>query len=171
MDLRQQAQAPQEMSFNNYFSILATLSTSCIRYPNILIRSFELKHSVLNCLPSFYGLKNGDPYNYLNDFHVICQTFKYEFFLDEDVNLRLLLFSLKDRVSSWFNMLPTNSITTRELIVTKFLNKYFIVHKTNIIRRKISEFTHREDDQFFKLWELFNRLLSKCPHHGYEKWH
>ncbi|KAH9735065.1 hypothetical protein KPL71_017621 [Citrus sinensis] len=56
-------------------------------------------------------------------------------------------------------------------MVTKFLNKYFPVHKTNAIRREISKFTQREDEQFFKTWERFNGLLLKCPHHGYEKWH
>ena len=73
-------QAPQESPFKDYFSPLANLSTSCIRYPNVATRSFELKPSVLNCLPTFYGLENEDPYNHLNDFHAICQTFKYENF-------------------------------------------------------------------------------------------
>ena len=79
MDLQQQP-PPQEMLFKDYFSPLANLSTSCIRYSNVAIRSFELKPSVLNCLPTFYGLENEDPYNHLNDFHAICQTFKYENF-------------------------------------------------------------------------------------------
>ena len=76
MDLQQQA-PPQERPFKDYFSSLANLSTSCIRYPNVAVRSFELKPSVLNYLPTFYGLENDDPYNHLNDFHATCQTFKY----------------------------------------------------------------------------------------------
>ncbi|KAH9688688.1 hypothetical protein KPL70_015210 [Citrus sinensis] len=164
-------QAPQERPFKDYFSPLANLSTSCIRYPNVAARSFELKPSVLNCLPTFYGLENEDPYNHLNDFHAICQTFKYENFSDDDVKLRLFPFSLKDRARSWLNTLPANSISSWEQMVTKFLNKYFPVHKTNAIRREISEFTQREDEQFFETWERFNGLLLKCPHHGYEKWH
>ena len=54
-------------------------------------------------------------------------------------------------------------------MVTKFLNKYFPVHKTNAIQKEILEFTQREDDKFFETWEPFNRLLLKYPHHGYEK--
>ncbi|KAH9686903.1 hypothetical protein KPL70_014565 [Citrus sinensis] len=164
-------QAPQERPFKDYFSPLANLSTSCIRYPNVAARSFELKPSVLNCLPTFYGLENEDPYNHLNDFHAICQTFKYENFSDDDVKLRLFPFSLKNRARSWLNTLPANSISSWEQMVTKFLNKYFPVHKTNAIRREISEFTQRDDEQFFETWERFNGLLLKCPHHGYEKWH
>ncbi|KAH9724739.1 hypothetical protein KPL70_007603 [Citrus sinensis] len=164
-------QAPQERPFKDYFSSLANLSTSCIRYPNVAARSFELKPSVLNCLPTFYDLENEDPYNHLNDFHAICQTFKYENFSDDDVKLRLFPFSLKDRARSWLNTLPANSISSWEQMVTKFLNKYFPVHKTNAIRREISEFTQRDDEQFFETWERFNGLLLKCPHHGYEKWY
>ena len=96
---------------------------------------------MLNCLPTFYGLKNDDPYNHLNDFHVVCQSFKYGKFSYDDVKLKLFPFSLKDRARSWLNTLPANSITSWEQLVTKFLNKYFLVHKTNAIRKEISEFT------------------------------
>ena len=71
----QQQQAPQERPFKDYFSPLANLSTSCIRYPNVAAMSFKLKPSVLNCLPTFYDLENEDPYNHLNDFHAVCQKF------------------------------------------------------------------------------------------------
>ena len=43
MDLQQQQSAPQERPFKDYFSSLAHLSISSIRYPNIAARSFELK--------------------------------------------------------------------------------------------------------------------------------
>ena len=59
MDLQQQ-QAPQERSFKDYFSSLTNLSTLCIGYPNVAAGSFELKSSVLNCLPTFYDLENED---------------------------------------------------------------------------------------------------------------
>ena len=99
MDLQQQPPT-QERPFKDYFSPLTNLSTTCIRYPNVAARSFELKSSVLNCLLTFYGLENEDPYNHLNHFHVVCQTFKYENFSDDDVKLRLFPFSLNDRARS-----------------------------------------------------------------------
>ena len=46
----QQQPPPQERPFKDYFSPLSNLSTSYIRYPNVAVRSFELKPSVLNCL-------------------------------------------------------------------------------------------------------------------------
>ena len=57
MDLQQQQPAPQERPFKDYFSPLAHLSTSCIRYPNVTARSFKLKRSVLNCLSTFMASK------------------------------------------------------------------------------------------------------------------
>ena len=124
---------------------------------------------MLNCLPSFYGLENEDQYNHLIDFNIVYQTFKYENFLDKDIKLKLFPFSLKDRARSWFNTLSDNNITSWEQMVTNCLNKYFPVHKTNIIRREILEFTQREDEQFFEALEQFNWLLLKCPYHGYKK--
>jgi len=107
----------------------------------------------------------------LTDFYAVCETFKYENVSPDNVKLRLFPFSLKDRSRSWFNTLPANSITSWEQMVAKFLNKYFPVHKTNAIRREISEFVQRDDEPFYETWERFNGLLMKCPHHGYEKWH
>ena len=113
IDLQQQ-QAPPERPFKDYFSPLPNLNISCIRYPNAAARSFKLKPRVLNCLLTFYGLENKDPYNHLNDFHTICQIFKYENFSDDDVKLILFPFSLKDRARSWLNTLLANSITSWE---------------------------------------------------------
>ena len=86
------------------------MRTSYIRYLNVAAKSFELKLSVLNYLISFYGRENEDSYNHLNDFYIVCKSFKYENSSDEDVELRLFLFSLKVRVCSWFNILSANSI-------------------------------------------------------------
>ena len=48
-------------------------------------------------------------------------------------------------------------------MVTKFLNKYFPVYKTNAIRREISGFTQRKDEQFFETtiqWATFEVSTS-----------
>lgn len=42
MDLQQQAQAPQERPFKDYFNPLDNLSISCLEYPNVTARSFKL---------------------------------------------------------------------------------------------------------------------------------
>lgn len=63
----------QEKSFKDYFSPLANLSTTCIQYPQVAARSFELKPNVLNYLPSLYGLDSEEPHNHLNDFYASCE--------------------------------------------------------------------------------------------------
>lgn len=103
---------PQENPFKDYFSPLFNLSTSCIQYPDVATRSFEIKHIVLNYLPTFYGLDNEDPYNHLNDFDAVCKTFKYENYSIDDVKLCLFPFSLKDKARSWFNTLLANNIAS-----------------------------------------------------------
>lgn len=50
------AEDNREKPFKDYFCPLANLSTSSIQYPRVTVRSFELKPSVLNCLPAFYSL-------------------------------------------------------------------------------------------------------------------
>lgn len=80
MNLEQQPQAPQERSFNDYFSQLVSLSNSCIRYLNIVVRSFKLKRSVLKLSLISLCLENENLYNHSNDFHDTCCTFKYESF-------------------------------------------------------------------------------------------
>ena len=117
---------PQERPFKDYFSPLANLSTSCIRYPNVAARSFELNPSVLNCFPTFYGLENEDPYNHSNDFHAICQTFKYENFSNNDVKLRLFPFSLKNRACLWLNTLLANIITVVQILLNSQVHESIV---------------------------------------------
>ena len=156
MDLQQEQAPPHERPFKDYFSPLANLSKSCIRYLNVAAMSFKLKPSVLNCLPTFYDLENEDPYNHLNDFYDVCQTFKYENFSDVDVKLRLFSFSFNDRARSWLNTLPANSITSWEQMVTKFLNKYFLVHnfliKPMLFAGKSQSLPIEKTNTFSKHW-------------------
>ena len=79
-------------------------------------------------------------------------------------------FSLKDKAKAWLNSLPFGSITTWDELSNKFLTKFFLMSKTNALRREISGFYQREGEQFYECWERFNDLLLKCPHHGFEKW-
>ena len=61
-------------------------------------------------------------------------------------------------------------ITSWELLVTKFLSKFFPVAKTNAMRREIADFYQDEQEKFYESWERFKDLILKCPHHGFETW-
>ena len=61
--------------------------------------------------------------------------------------------SLKDKARSWINILPANNITSREQTVTKFLNKYFLVHRSystgkpqSLLREKMSSSSKHKSD-------------------------
>ncbi|KAH9801427.1 hypothetical protein KPL71_001026 [Citrus sinensis] len=159
-----------EKTLREYFSPLVANQPSCIVLPQTTATHFELKPSVIQLLPSFYGLEREDPYLHINEFLDICSTFRFQNFNDESIRLRMFLFSLKDKAKAWLNSLPAGSISTWDELSNKFLTKFFPMSKTNALRREISDFYQREGEQFYECWERFNDLLLKCPHHGFEKW-
>ncbi|XP_024021736.1 uncharacterized protein LOC112091708 [Morus notabilis] len=55
-------------------------------------------------------------------------------------------------------------------MTTTFFNKYFPHHKTNNLKRQISNFAQKENETLYQAWERFKDLLNLCPHHGYESW-
>ena len=38
------------------------------------------------------------------------------------------------------------------------------------LRREITDFTQKDDEQFYICWERFKDLFLRCPHHGFEPW-
>jgi hypothetical protein len=99
-----------------------------------------------------------------------CSTFRFQNFYDESVRLRPFPFSLKEKAKAWLNSNVPRSITSWEILVTKFLNKFFPMSKTNALRREITDFTQEEHEKFYESWEKFKDLLLRCPHHGFETW-
>ena len=76
----------------------------------------------------------------VKDFLEICATCKFQNFTDDSIRLRLFPFSLKDKAKAWLNSLSPRSITSWELLVTKFLSKFFLMAKTNALRGEIADF-------------------------------
>ncbi|KAM6567243.1 hypothetical protein CsatA_026371 [Cannabis sativa] len=168
--MEQEPNIAQEKTLLEYFSPISSNAPSCIVLPTTNATHFELKPSIIQLLPSFYGLEREDPYMHVKDFLDICSTFRFQNFSDESVKLRLFPFSLKDRAKAWLNSLPTGTITTWEQLFNKFLAKFFPMSKTDNLRREISEFYQKDNEEFYECWERFKDLLLKCPHHGFEKW-
>ena len=65
-------------------------------------------------------------------------------------------FSLKNKAKAWLNSLSPGSITSWELLVTKFLSKIFLMAKTNALRR-VCDF--HQDDEAYKFLESYERFL------------
>ncbi|GJV59385.1 retrovirus-related pol polyprotein from transposon TNT 1-94 [Tanacetum coccineum] len=60
---------------------------------------------------------------------------------------------------------PSGSITTWEVLKTKFLNKYFPPARTAKKMKEINNFQQEPDESLFRAWERFKELLMKCPQH------
>ncbi|KAL6542016.1 hypothetical protein OROGR_011502 [Orobanche gracilis] len=162
-------QVAREKTLIEYFSPVTDNSPSCIVLPTTNATHFELKPSIIQLLPSFYGLEREDPYMHVKEFLDICSTFRFQNFSEESVKLRLFPFSLKDKAKFWLNSLQAKTITSWDQLVNKFLAKFFPMSKTDSLRREISEFCQK-DEEFYECWERFNDLILKCPHHGFEIW-
>ena len=90
--------------------------------------------------------------------------------LGEDVRLRFIPFALKDIVKKWLCNLPVSSISSWDEFVKVFLKKFYPIHKTTLIRKKIMQYRQETNKPFWKYFERFKDLLAQCPHHGIEKW-
>ncbi|GJT64912.1 retrovirus-related pol polyprotein from transposon TNT 1-94 [Tanacetum coccineum] len=60
---------------------------------------------------------------------------------------------------------PSGSITTWEVLKTKFLNKYCPPARTAKKMEEINNFQQEPDESLFRTWERFLELLMKCPQH------
>ncbi|GAV82341.1 hypothetical protein CFOL_v3_25793 [Cephalotus follicularis] len=86
-----------------HFTPCAYTTTSCIRVPVVQPAHYETKSSIIQILPSFYGLANAEPYKHLNEFIEICSTFKIQNLSEDALKLILFPFSLKDRAKQWLH--------------------------------------------------------------------
>jgi hypothetical protein len=134
------------------FSPITINPPSCIKLPATTAAHFELKPYIIQLLPSFHGFDHEDPYQHVKDFLKICSTFRFQNFSDESVHLKLFPFSLKEKAKAWLNSNVPRSITSWEIFVTKFLNKFFPVSKTNALRREIIDFAQKEHENFYESW-------------------
>jgi hypothetical protein len=157
-------------SLRELFAPIAISSHSCIVLPPTNATHYDLKPHVIQILPSFYGLDHENPYSHVKKFKNICATTKFQNFSKESIHLRLFPFSLHDRATEWLDSNAPGSITSREILLKQFYNKFFPMSRVNEARKEISSFTQDEDEKFSNSWGRFKDLLIRCPPHGYEKW-
>ena len=77
--------------------------------PPIEVVQYEIKSSIIQMLPSFYGLSSKDPYQYLDEFFEIYSTMKIQNFSDDALRYKLFS-SLKAKY--WLNSLDSVIIST-----------------------------------------------------------
>ncbi|GKE73035.1 retrotransposon protein, partial [Tanacetum coccineum] len=79
--------------------------------------------------------------------------------------LRAFPVSLTRAASRWLRNQPSGSITTWEILKTKFLNKYCPPARTAKKMEEINNFQQEPVESLFRAWERFKELLMKCPQH------
>ncbi|KAL5550248.1 hypothetical protein UlMin_000424 [Ulmus minor] len=118
----------------------------------------------------FGGMSKDDPNAHIAYFLEVCDLYKINGVSDDAVRLRVFPFSLRDRAREWLNSVPSESITTWDELVRKFLSKFFPPAKTAKLRNEITSFTQYDQESLYEAWERFKEMLRKCPHHGIPIW-
>ncbi|KAL5564485.1 hypothetical protein UlMin_027649 [Ulmus minor] len=147
-------------------------TTSGIRRPAVQANNFEIKPSFIQMVQSnqFGGMSKDDPNAHIAYFLEVCDLYKINGVSDDAVRLRVFPFSLRDRAREWLNSVPSESITTWDELVRKFLSKFFPPAKTAKLRNEITSFTQYDQESLYEAWERFKEMLRKCPHHGIPIW-
>ena len=138
-----------------------------IKRPTIQANNFKIKSITLQLLQAiqFHGLTHEDPNAHILNFLEVCDTVKYNGVSDEAIHLRLFPFSLKEKAKNWLISKPSDSITSWDELVNKFLARFFPPAKAAKLRIDINNFCQYEAKNFYEAWEIFKDLLRKCPHH------
>ncbi|KAL3639446.1 hypothetical protein CASFOL_017353 [Castilleja foliolosa] len=128
-------------------------------------RSFELKPHHTSLLPSFNGLPNENPLDFIREFFSVATNISAPGLTSED--MVCFLSSLKDKAKAWLLSLPPRSLHTWEIVFKKLVNHYFSHATTSNLRKQIATFEYFDGESFHVTWERFKGLERDCPHHNY----
>nr|CAN61433.1 hypothetical protein VITISV_010534 [Vitis vinifera] len=140
---------------------------SCIVPPTeqLVIRPY-----LVPLLPTFHGMESENPYAHIKEFEDVCNTFQERGASIDLMRLKLFPFTLKDKAKIWLNSLRPRSIRTWTDLQAEFLKKFFPTHRTNGLKRQISNFSAKENEKFYECWERYMEAINACPHHGFDTW-
>ncbi|RVW11767.1 hypothetical protein CK203_089750 [Vitis vinifera] len=89
--------------------------------------------------------------------------------------------SMRDRMHPpykakiWLNSLRPRSIRTWTDLQAEFLKKFFPTHRTNGLKRQISNLSAKENEKFYECWERYMEpsmlVLTMVLIHGYWRFH
>ncbi|RVW71872.1 hypothetical protein CK203_058420 [Vitis vinifera] len=140
---------------------------SCIVPPTeqLVIRPY-----LVPLLPTFHGMESENPYAHIKEFEDVCNTFQEGGASIDLMRLKLFPFTLKDKAKIWLNSLRPRSIRSWTDLQAEFLKKFFPTHRTNGLKRQISNFSAKENEKFYECWERYMEAINVCPHHGFDTW-
>ena len=109
---------------------------------------FELKPSIMNLLPSFYGRTNESSLEHVTEFIVVCSTLGHLEVSQEIIRLRLFPFTLKDKAKSWFCNLAGDSITSWNERSSRFHQRFYPMSRTADLKTAIRTFAQFDHETF-----------------------
>ena len=96
----------------------------------------------------------------------IANTVKLNGVRPEVIKLQLFSFSLRDVATTWFESLPVGSVNTWEELVEAYMSRFFPLALTSKMRGEIIVCKQGEDENLYNAWEIYKRLLKRCPMNG-----
>ena len=100
---------------------------SCIVTPT---KQLVIRPHIVPLLPTFHGMESENPYAHIKEFEDVCNTFQEGGASIDLMRLKLFPFTL-----IWLNSLRPRSIQTSTDLQAEFLNKFFLTHRTNGLKR------------------------------------
>ncbi|KAL6324780.1 hypothetical protein AAG906_018307 [Vitis piasezkii] len=140
----QNSQHGQEDNFNPYQSMRDRMHPPRMSAPSCIMPPTEqlvIRPHIVPLLPTFHGMESENPYSHIKEFEEI-----------------------------WINSIRARSIRTWTDLQAEFLNKFFPTHRTNGLKRQISNFSTKENEKFYECWERYMEAINACPHHGFDTW-
>ncbi|RVW98924.1 hypothetical protein CK203_033776 [Vitis vinifera] len=115
---------------------------SCIVPPT---EQLVIRPHIVPLFLTFHGMESENPYVHIKEF--------------ED-----------DKAKIWLNSLRPWSIQTWTNLQVEFLKKIFPTHRTNGLKRQISNFLAKENEKLYECWERYMEAINAYPHHGFDTW-
>ncbi|KAI4318100.1 hypothetical protein L6164_025908 [Bauhinia variegata] len=116
----------------------------------------------------------GNPFENLNlhiaNFLQLFDTIKMQGASEYAIRLRLFPFSLGDKVCSWLQSQPQESITIWLDLVINLFEKFFPPQKLAKLRSEITSFAQQDMESPYKAWERYKGFLRYCPYHAILNW-
>ena len=129
-----------------------------------------IRPHIVPLLPTFHGMESENPYSHIKEFEDVCNTFQEGGTTIDLMRLKLFPFTLKDKAKVWLNSLRPRSIRTWTDLQAEFLKKFFPTHRTNGLKRQISNFSAKENENSMSVgkgtWKLSTLVLTMALIHG-----
>ncbi|KAK4282063.1 hypothetical protein QN277_013483 [Acacia crassicarpa] len=114
-------------TMGDYMTLNPARTAASIVNPAVNANNFEIKPSLINLVQqsSFSGSDLEDPNQHIETFLHICETIKMNGVPEDALHVRLFPFSLTGKARAWLRSCPTGSLSTWDIITTKFLENFF----------------------------------------------